>query len=147
MDEIESILQALFDQLQGAAYAPRDGSVVTVKRNEPVTVSIPNGGLVILHDGDPGEPETTLGGFSSQYYSHRATVEIYAQHAEQRQRDQTFARLTQWVADALNGNPTLDGKILGISFGAPSSDLERIEGGAAIKSGEMIITMEYEITL
>ena len=49
----EQVLSALFDRLQLIAGG-------TVKRNEALPSSVPAGGLVILRDGDPGEPDVTL---------------------------------------------------------------------------------------
>jgi hypothetical protein len=53
MTDREAILQALFARLQTIADA-------TVLRNEALPERIPDGGLIILRDGDPGEPETLL---------------------------------------------------------------------------------------
>ena len=36
-----------------------------VERNSVLPEKIPDGGLIILHDGDPGEPEQALGGFGN----------------------------------------------------------------------------------
>jgi hypothetical protein len=38
---------------------------------------ISDGGLVILRDSDPGEPEQALGGFGSKYYQHAVEIEVY----------------------------------------------------------------------
>ncbi len=46
-----------------------------VKRNADVPTDVGPGGLVILRDGDPGEPEVTLSP-PSYAYEHRAVVEI-----------------------------------------------------------------------
>jgi hypothetical protein len=48
MTDREAILQALFARLQTVADA-------TVLRNEVLPERIPDGGLIILRDGDPGE--------------------------------------------------------------------------------------------
>ena len=34
-----------------------------VERNSVLPEKVPDGGLIILRDGDPGEPEQALGGF------------------------------------------------------------------------------------
>ena len=36
-----------------------------VERNTAVPEKVPTGGLIVLRDGDPGEPETALGGFGA----------------------------------------------------------------------------------
>jgi hypothetical protein len=42
--------------------------VAVVERNSVLPEKVPGGGLVILRDGDPGEPEQALGGFGNSYY-------------------------------------------------------------------------------
>ena len=42
-----------------------------VERNTAVPEKIPTGGLIVLRDGDPGEPETALGGFGGVYLQPR----------------------------------------------------------------------------
>lgn len=39
-----------------------------VERNSAMLEKIPDGGLIILRDGNPGEPEQALGGFGNTYY-------------------------------------------------------------------------------
>jgi hypothetical protein len=50
----ENILQALFTLLQSI-----EG--IEVQRNTAVPVAIPESGLLILRDGELGEPESSLG--------------------------------------------------------------------------------------
>ena len=63
----EQILAALFGRLKMIAGA-------AVRRNEALPQTVPAGGLVILRDGDPGEPDVTLD-LRTEFYSHRAEVE------------------------------------------------------------------------
>ena len=48
-----------------------------VKRNLAKPERIPPGGLVVIRDGDPGEPDVTLSPVS-YLYTHRIPVEIAA---------------------------------------------------------------------
>jgi hypothetical protein len=48
-----------------------------VERNSALPEKIPDGGLIIPRDGDPGEPKQALGGFGSVYYQHAVEIEIY----------------------------------------------------------------------
>ncbi len=48
-----------------------------IERNTAVPEKVPTSGLIVLRDGDPGEPETALGGFGGVYYSHGIEVELY----------------------------------------------------------------------
>ena len=116
----------------------------TVERNIAVPAKIPEGGLIVLRDGDPGEPDTALGGFGSAYYSHRVEVEVYVQEADPAVRDTAFDDLVVAVGTALDTDTTLGGLVFGMSYGRPSTDLEPIDGAPAIKSGVIEITVEYE---
>jgi hypothetical protein len=51
-EQILDALKALFETLPDAV----------VERNSVLPEKIPDGGLIILRDGDPGEPEQALGG-------------------------------------------------------------------------------------
>ena len=133
----ERILQALHTLLQTIPDA-------TVDRNTAVPARIPPGGLIVLRDGDPGKPDTALGGFGSAYYSHRIEVEAHVQEADPAARDIAFDDLVMAVGAALEADPTLGGLVFGMSYGRPSTDLEPIEGASAIKSGVIEITVEYE---
>jgi hypothetical protein len=135
----EQILQAMYSLLRTIPEA-------TVERNIAVPAKIPAGGLIVLRDGDPGEPDTTLGGFGSAYYSHRVEVEVYVQEADQGARDAAFDDLVMAVGTALEADSTLGGLVFGMSYGRPTSDLEPIDGAPAIKSGVIEITVEYEST-
>ncbi|MGE4013959.1 MAG: acyl-CoA transferase, partial [Alphaproteobacteria bacterium] len=79
MTEREAILQALFARLQTISDAK-------VLRNEALPEKIPDGGLIIFRDGDPGEPETLLSPVS-YYWQHRALVEAVVQKGDQAARD------------------------------------------------------------
>ena len=133
----ERVLQALHSLLQTVSDA-------TVERNIAVPAKIPPGGLIMVRDGDPGEPGTALGGFGSTYYSHRIEVEVHVQEADQSARDTAFDDLVVAVGTALDADPTLGGLVFGMSYGRPATDLEPIEGAVAIKGGVIEITVEYE---
>jgi hypothetical protein len=133
----ERVLQALHTLLQTIPDA-------TVERNIAVPAKIPAGGLTVLRDGDPGEPDTALGGFGSAYFSHRVEIEAHVQEANSVVRDTAFDDLVVAVGTALEADPDLGGLIFGMSYGRPSTDLEPIDGAPAIKSGVIEITVEYE---
>ena len=51
-------LRAVLETVPGAS----------VERNSALSEKIPDSALIILRDGDPGEPEQALGGFGNAYY-------------------------------------------------------------------------------
>ena len=67
----EQVLDALRSRLEMVPAA-------AVERNGVLPERIPAGGLLILRDGDPGEPEQALGGFGSTYYQHAVEIECQA---------------------------------------------------------------------
>ena len=66
----ETVLAALFGRLQPLA--------ATVLRDEVLPERIPSAGLIILRDGQPGEPEVTLSPLR-YHYQHRAELEVIVQ--------------------------------------------------------------------
>ena len=117
-----------------------------VERNTAVPEKVPTGGLIVLRDGDPGEPETALGGFGGIYYSHNIEVELYIEEGDATARDTAFDTLVQSIGTVLEADPTLGGFAFGMSYGRPEIDTEAVAGAAAIKTGTIIVTVEYETT-
>ncbi|MGN7613042.1 hypothetical protein ACQZV8_13265 [Magnetococcales bacterium HHB-1] len=146
MNSNEPVLQALFRQLKAVENEPVDGATVTVERNLAVPTKIPDGGLIILSDGDPGEPDTTLGNFTNQFYSHEAMVSIFTQQSDQEKRDQRFSEIIGWVLDALEKDRSLGGTVLGIGWRLPDVELNYQPGTVPIKHGTMTVLLEYEVT-
>ena len=64
-EQVLDALKALLETLPNAV----------VERNSVLPEKVPDGGLIILRDGDPGEPEKALGGFGSVYYQHAVEIE------------------------------------------------------------------------
>jgi len=117
-----------------------------VERNIGVPEKIATGGLIVLRDGDPGEPETALGGFGGVYYSHGIEVELYIEDGDATTRDAVFDNLVQSIGTVLDNDPTLSGLVFGMSYSRPVIDTEAVTGAAAIKTGTNIVTVEYETT-
>lgn len=117
-----------------------------VERNTVVPEKIPTGGLIVLRDGDPGEPETALGGFGGIYYSHGIEIELYIEDGDATVRDAAFDDLVQAIGTALEADPTLGGLVFGMTYGRPEINTEAVAGAPAIKSAVMAVTVEYETT-
>ena len=133
----ENILEALFAALQTM-------EDVEVQRNTAVPVAIPESGLLILRDGEFGEPESSLGGFADYYFSHKADLEVYVQEGSQALRDTQSDEILQKVYAAFSSNITLGGLVLGMEITRDTSRLEPIEGAEAIKFISLNITLEYQ---
>ena len=115
-----------------------------IERNSAVPEKIPAGGLIVLRDGDPGEPDTALGGFGGVYYSHDVEIELYVEEGDAMARDAAFDTLVQAVGAALETDPILGGLAFGMTYGRPEIDTEAVAGAPAIKTGTITVTVEYE---
>jgi hypothetical protein len=127
-------LRAVLETVPGAS----------VERNSVLTEKVPDGGLIILRDGDSGEPEQTLGGFGSTYYQHAVEVEVYVDEGDAAARDAAFDALLQQIGVALEADPTLGGLAFGLTYGRPEPAIEAVAGAPAIKSATLTVTVEYE---
>jgi len=133
----EQVLIALVDRL-------RQIPDIGVERNTALPERIPDGGLVVVRDGDPGDPEQALGGFASVYYRHAMELELYAESGDQAVRDQTFDDLATAIGAALDADPTLGGLVFGMTFGRPEVMTDAVDGGPAIKTGTITLVLDYE---
>ena len=133
----ERILTALTGRLR-AVPGPK------VERNTAVPARIPKGGLIVLRDGDPGEPEQALGGVGNVYYSHAVEVEVYVETGEASARDAAFDDLVLKIGAVLDGDPSLGGLAFGMTYSRPEVDTEAVIGAPAIKTGTIDVIVEYE---
>jgi hypothetical protein len=133
----EQVLEALRTLLETVPGA-------TIDRNSVLPEKIPDGGLIILRDGDPGEPEQALGGFGSTYYQHAVEIEVYLEEGDAAARDADFDALLQQIGAALEVDPTLGGVAFGLTYGRPETSIESIAGAPAIKSATLTVIVDYE---
>jgi hypothetical protein len=115
-----------------------------VHRNIVLPEKVPAGGLIILRDGDPAEPEQALGGFGSTYYQHAVEIEVYVEEGDAAARDAAFDALLQQIGAALETDPTLGGLAFGLTYGRPEPAIEAIAGAPAIKNATLPVTVDYE---
>jgi hypothetical protein len=131
----EAALLALHQRLQAAPDA-------TVLRNEVLPEKIAAGGLVILRDGDPGEPEVTLNPLI-YLWQHRAELEVVVEAATPAERDAALDALLVAIGEALASDPTLGGAVDWSEAGAPRTEDLAIEGAAALKGAVVPVTLVY----
>jgi hypothetical protein len=115
-----------------------------VVRNSVLPEKIPAGGLIILRDGDPGEPEQALGGFGNAYYQHAVDIEVYVEAGDPGTRDTAFDERLQQIGAALEADPTLGGLAFGLIYGRPEPSIEAVAGAPAIKTATLTVTVDYE---
>jgi hypothetical protein len=133
----EQVLEAIKSRLQTIPDA-------VVERNSVLPEKVPDGGQIILRDGDPGEPEQSLGGFGGVYYQHAVEIEVYVEKGDAGGRDAAFDDLLQQIGAALDADPTLGGLTFGLTYGRPEPSIEAVAGTPAIKSATLTVTVDYE---
>jgi len=127
----ESILQALHLLLQTQA--------ATVLRGEVLPERVPAAGLLILRDGEPGEPEVTLSPLR-YHYQHRAEIEAVVQGTD---RDAVFDALCSGIGTALAADRTLGGLCDWVEAEAPRPVDLPVEGAASLKAAVIPVVLHY----
>ena len=111
--------------------------------DEVLPERIPAAGLIILRDGQPGEPEVTLSPL--RYHSqHRAELEVVVQAPNGRAT--AFDSLIATIGAALEAERTLGGLCDWVEPEAPASVDLPIEGAAALKAAVITVVLHYTTT-
>jgi hypothetical protein len=97
-------------------------------RGEVLPERVPPAGLLILRDGEPGEPEVTLPPLRF-HYQHRAEIEAVVQGAA---RDAAFDTLCASIGAAIATDRTLGGLCDWVEAEAPRSADLPVEGAAGL---------------
>lgn len=111
----------------------------TVERNTPLPTEVPAGGLMILRDGDPGEPEITFSPLS-YHYDHAAELEVFTQGAA---NETAFDVLKIAIGAAIAADRTLDGLCDWVEAGAPAISDIPFPGAAPVKAAVITVTLSY----
>ena len=130
----ETTLAALLARLQSLA--------ATVLRDEVLPERIPLAGLIILRDGQPGEPEVTLSPLR-YHFQHRAELEVIVQAANDRAT--VFDTLIAAIGTALATDRTLGGLCDWVEAEAPASVDLPVEGAVALKAAVITVVLHYTI--
>lgn len=130
----EQVLAELFLQIQQVPSA-------TVKREEPLPEKVPAGGLVILRDGDPGEPEVLLSPLT-YLWQHRAEIEVVVQRPASEGASALDALLSD-LGIALSADRTLGGLVDWVEWSAPQTRDLAIDGAAGLKGAVVTVTLHY----
>ena len=128
----EAILIALTDLLRAIPQA-------SVLRGEVLPERVPTAGLMILRDGDPGEPQVTLSPLA-YHYQHRAEIEAVVQGTE---RDAAFDTLCASIGTALAADRTLGGRCDWVEAEAPEPVDLPVEGAASLKAAVIPVVLHY----
>ena len=132
----ETILTALADLLSTIPHAP-------VLRGEVLPERVPPAGLMILRDGNPGEPGVTLSPLM-YHYQHRAELEVIVQSTAQ--RDSLFDALTAQIGAVIAADRSLGGLCDWVEPEAPEPVDLPVEGGASLKAAIVPVLLHYATT-
>ena len=114
----------------------------TALRGDVLPERIPTDGLLILRDGDPGDPEVTLSPLR-YHYQHRAEIEAVVQGPD---RDADFDTLTASIGAVVAFDRTLDGLCDWIEAEAPQPVDLPVEGAACLKAAVIPMILHYFTT-
>lgn len=136
--KLETILAALHAALTtGLGYGFGGGTLVL--RGEVLPAEMTQAGLVILRDGDPGEPEETLSPHRF-HYEHRAEIEIFV--ASTPDRDARFDTLKMAVGTVIAANRIAGGADW-IEAMAPAPVDLPVEGADTIKAATIPVVLHF----
>lgn len=130
----ETILAALHTRLSALP--------ATALRGEVLPERVPAAGLLILRDGEPGEPEVTLSPLR-YHYQHRAEVEAVVQGTS---RDTAFDTLCASIGAALDADRTLGGLCDWVEAEAPQPVDLPVDGAASLKAAVIPVILHYSVS-
>ena len=138
MSRREDVLSALHAILAGALSAK-------VRRNEVLPERVPAEGLVILRDGEPGEPDVTLNP-RTEFYAHRVEFEVYVPSRPAGGGEAALDALLGAIGMALRIDPSLGGLAENLTPSAPETGALAIEGAAPVLTARLTVTVEYLVS-
>jgi hypothetical protein len=130
----ETILTALHARLSALSAAALRGEILPER--------VPAAGLLILRDGEPGEPEITLSPLR-YHYQHRAEIEAIVQGGA---RDAAYDTLCASIGAALAADRTLGGLCDWVEAEAPRPVDLPVEGAASLKAAVITVVLHYSTT-
>ena len=129
----ETILAALHTLLQALPASALRGEVLPER--------VPAEGLVILRDGEPGEPEVTLSPLT-YHYQHRAEIEAVVQGDD---RDTAFDALCVSIGATIAADRTLGGLCDWVEAEAPRPIDLPVDGAASLKAAVITVVLHYSM--
>lgn len=123
-------LRALLEPLAGA-----------FERNTVIPTRVPPRGLIILRDGDPGQPEVTLSPMT-YHYEHAAEIEVFVQ-AGKENNDAAFDTLRQAIGAAILADRTLGSTCDWVEPSAPQAIELPGEDSVTVKAATIPVMLTY----
>ena len=110
-------------------------------REAPLPETVPAGGLIILRDGDPGDPEVVLSPVS-YLWEHQAEIEVILQRGQDYD-SAALDTLLMAVGAALSTDRSLGGLAEWLDWGAPKTSGLAIDGAASLRGATVPVTIRY----
>jgi hypothetical protein len=133
-------MSTLRERVLAALHARLSELPTTALRGEVLPERVPAVGLLILRDGEPGEPEVTLSPLM-YHYQHRAELEVIVQSAAS--RDSLLDALTAQVGAVIAADRTMRGLCDWVEPEAPEPVDLPIEGAASLKAAVIPVVLHY----
>lgn len=132
-------MPTLRETLLTALHARLSALPATALRSDVLPERIPPDGLLILRDGEPGEPEVTLSPLA-YHYQHRTEIEAVVQGPD---RDAVFDHLCASIGAVLAADRTLGGLCDWVEAEAPRPVDLPVEGAASLKVAIIPVILHY----
>ncbi len=132
-------MQTTRETILAALHAVLQTQPAQVLRGGGLPERVPAAGLLILRDGDSGEPAVTLSPLR-YHFQHRAELEAVVRGNE---RDVSFATLASGVGAVLSADRTLGGLCDWLDAEAPRPVDLPVEGAASLKAAVIPIVLHY----
>lgn len=116
-----------------------------VIRNLAKPERIPPGGLAIVRDGDPGEPEVVLSPLT-YIYTHRIPIELAAYETSSEIREQALDSMLGAIGAAVVADRTLGGRCDFVEAEAPATGDIETAGARTARWADAAIVAVYATT-
>ena len=130
----ETILVALHARLSALP--------ATALRGDVLPERMPVEGLMILRDGEMGEPEVSLSPMT-YHWQHQVAIELFVADADAAARDARMDGLLTELAGLIEADRTLGGVIEYAEIGAPKFDELAPDGSSGIKACLLPVVLHY----
>ena len=136
MSQRENAIGALF------AVLGRLSLGTTVKRNAALPERIADHAMVILRDGEMGEPEVSLSPLT-YHWQHQVAIELFVADPDTSTRDARMDGLLTELAALIEADRTLAGVVEYAEIGQPRFDELAPEGTSGIKACLLPVVLHY----
>ncbi len=127
------------EQVLNALHVALEALAAPVQRNIGLPETIPPLGLVVLHDGEPGEPEVMLSPLT-YFFTHRSELNLFVQAQDP---TELFDLIKVGIGEILDLDRTLGGLCDWVEPQAPRQVDLPFVGGLPIKAASIIVELHY----